>query len=81
MTAELSQDDRGKTVVYEQNRIGTVTDVTSGTAHVDPDLDHVPERLREALGWRDETDEYTLDEDAVTAVQNTEVRLRTDLVG
>lgn len=78
MTADLSQDDRGKTVVYQNNRIGTVSDVRSGTAYVDPDLDHVPDQLRDALGWTDE--EYTLDEDRITAVENGEVRLRDDIV-
>lgn len=78
MTAELSQDDRGKTVVYQNNRIGTVTDVQSGTAYVDPDFDHVPDQLRDELGWTDE--EYTLDEGSITAVANSEVRLRDDIV-
>ncbi|MFC7143005.1 PRC-barrel domain containing protein [Halosimplex aquaticum] len=80
MTVDLTQDDRGKTVVYQNNRIGTVTDVESGTAYVDPDLDHVPEQLRDQLDWTADAEDYTLDEDAVTAVQNSEVRLRTDLV-
>ena len=78
MTADLSQDDRGKTVVYQNNRIGTVTDVRGGTAYVDPDMDHVPDQLRDALGWTDE--EYTIDEDRVTAVQNGQVTLRDDVV-
>lgn len=78
MTAELNEDDRGKTVVYQNNRIGTVTDVRSGTAYVDPDFDHVPDQLRDELGWTDE--EYTLDEGNVTAVANSEVRLRDDIV-
>lgn len=78
MTAELSNDDRGKTVVADTERIGTVTDVRGGTAYIDPDLDHVPERLREALGWSANDDEYTIEEDDVTAVVNSQVRLRDD---
>ena len=78
MTAELNQDDRGKTVAYQNNRIGTVTDVRSGTAYVDPDLDHVPDQLREELGWTDE--EYTIDEDRITRVANGQARLRDDVV-
>lgn len=77
MTARLGQDDRGKAVVYDDTRIGVVTDVRSGTAYVDPEWDHAPDRLRETLDWDD--DESTLDEDAVTNVDNGEVRLRTDL--
>lgn len=78
MTAELSEDDRGKTLVAGTERIGTVTDVRGGTAHVDPDMDHVSEALRDALGWREGSDEYTIDEDDVTAVANSQVRLRDD---
>ena len=52
VTADLSDDDRGRTVVSGTERIGTVTDVRGGTAHVDPDFDHVPADLADALGWR-----------------------------
>jgi hypothetical protein len=34
MTAELSDDDRGKSVINGTERIGTVTDVRGGTAYV-----------------------------------------------
>lgn len=78
MTERLGQDDRGKTVVYDNSRIGVVTDVRSGTAYVDPDFDNVPDQLRETLDWGE--DENTLDEDAVTSIDNDQVRLRTDLV-
>lgn len=78
MTAELSEDDRGKTVVAGTERIGTVTDVRGGTAYVDPDPDHVSDRLREALGWGEGDEPYTIDEDDVTHVANTQVRLRDD---
>lgn len=78
MTAELSDDDRGKTVVAGTERIGTVTDVRGGTAYVDPDFEHVSERLREALGWAEGDDEHTVDEEDVTNVANSQVRLRDD---
>ncbi|MFB6131268.1 MAG: PRC-barrel domain containing protein [Salinigranum sp.] len=79
MTAELSDDDRGKAVVHGTERIGVVTDVRGDTAYVDPVLDHVPQDLRETLDWREDADEYTLDESAITAVVNTQVRLRDDI--
>ncbi len=79
MTAELSDDDRGKTVVAGSKRIGVVTDVAGGRAYVDVDPDHVDDGLRDALGWEDDEAEHTIDEDDVTAVQNAEVRLRDDL--
>ena len=37
MTADLTDDDSGKTVVSGTERIGVVTDVRGGTAYVDPD--------------------------------------------
>ena len=80
MTAQLTEDDRGKTVVHGTERIGVVTDVRSGQAYVDPDWDHVPEALAETLDWDDDADAQTLAESAVTAVRNSEVRLRDDLV-
>lgn len=78
MTADLTQDDRGKTLVRQSTRLGTVTDVDGATVYVEIDQDHVPDDLRETLGW-DGDDVQTLSEDAITAVQNSEVRLRTDL--
>ncbi|NHN60918.1 MULTISPECIES: PRC-barrel domain containing protein [Halorussus] len=79
MTGELSDDDRGKTVVNDTDRIGTVTDVRGGTAYVDPDWDHLPEDLRDALGWSEGDDRHAIDEEAVTAVQNSQIRIREDL--
>lgn len=79
MTAELSEDDRGKTVVHETERIGVVTDVLSGRAYVDPDWDHVHDDLAEALDWNQGEDTHTIEESAITAIRNTEVRLRDDL--
>lgn len=76
MTAELSEDDRGKTVVYGTERIGTVDEVSSGTAYVDPEFDHVPEDLAARLGWDEGDERYPLDEEDVTEVINAEVRLR-----
>ena len=80
MTADLSDDDRGKTVVSGTERVGVVTDVRGDTAYVDPDWDHVDEGLASALGWeRGADDDQPLDESSVTAVRNSEVRLRENL--
>lgn len=79
MTAELSDDDRGKTVVSGTERIGVVTDVRGGRAYVDPDWDNVDDGLAETLDWDRNDDTYTIEESAITAVQNNEVRLRDDL--
>ena len=80
MTADLTDDDSGKKVVSGTERVGVVTDVRGGTAYVDPDWDHVDDGLAEALDWdSDADDDQPLDESAVTAVRNSEVRLREDL--
>ena len=79
MTAELSDDDRGKKVVNGTERIGVVTDVRGDQAYVDPDWDHVDADLAAALGWEKSGDDQTIDESSITAVQNAEVRLREDL--
>lgn len=55
-----------------------MTDVRGGRAYVDTDFEHVPERLADALGWTEGADEYTIDEDDVTTVANSQVRLRDD---
>ncbi len=80
MTADLSDDDRGKTVVSGTERIGVVTDVQGDQAYVDPDWDHVNDDLAATLGWDDSDDTHTIDESAFTAVKNSEVRLRDDLL-
>ncbi|MFC6824197.1 PRC-barrel domain containing protein [Halopelagius fulvigenes] len=79
MTAELSDDDRGKTVVSGTERIGVVTDVRGDRAYVEPEWDNVDEGLKRTLGWDEDDDTYTIEESAFTTVQNTEVRLRSDL--
>jgi hypothetical protein len=80
MTAERSDDDRGKTVMSGTERIGVVTGVQGGRAAVDPDWDHVDDDLRRTLGGGDEDDDtHTVEESAITAIRNDEVRLRDDL--
>jgi len=76
----LTEDDRGKTVVHGTERIGVVTDVRSGDAYVDPDWDHVPADLAERLDWDRDSATQTVEESAITAVRNSELRLRDDLV-
>jgi hypothetical protein len=80
MTAELTTDDRGKKVVHGTERIGVVTDVRGGEAYVDPDWDHVNDDLAATLDWDAAGDTQTLEESAITAIRNSEVRLRDDLV-
>lgn len=77
MTVDLSQDDRGKTLVHRNDRVATVTDVRSGTAYLDLDDGNVSDELRAALDWDDEA---TVDEDAITDDRNGQLHLRDDLI-
>lgn len=79
MTAELSDDDRGKTVVSGTERIGVVTDVRGGRAYVDPEWENVDEGLKETLDWSEDDDTHSIEESSFATVQNNEVRLRSDL--
>ena len=79
MTAELSDDDRGKKVVSGTERIGVITDIRGDRVYVDPDWDHVDDDLADALGWDQSGDSHTIEASAFTAVQNSEARLREDL--
>lgn len=79
MTVELSDDDRGKTVVSGTERIGVIEDVRGGEAYLDPDWDHVDDGLAETLGWDEDDDTHTIEESAFTAVRNDQVHLRDDL--
>lgn len=79
MTAEPTEDDRGKSVLLGSEPIGTVTEVRGGTVYVDPDFANVPETLRRRLGWREGDRPYTIESEAVAAVAGGAVRLRDDL--
>lgn len=61
-------------------RIGTVTDVAGNTVYVDPDWDHVLDQLRDEFDWNPDDDQHEIPESAVTAVQNSQVRIRDDMV-
>lgn len=79
MTAEPTEDDRGKSVVLGTSPIGTVTEVRGRTVYVDPDFARVSESLRRRLGWREGDRPYTIEAEAVAAVAGGAVRLRDDL--
>ncbi len=80
MTEQLTDEDRGKQVVHETERIGVVTDVRGDTATVDPQWNHVHDELRAELGWDPDDEHQTLDESLVTDVRNGQVHLRDDIL-
>jgi len=79
-TAQMTDDDVGKTVVTEDGtEVGIVSGYRYGTAYVDPDPG-LTTKLKTKLGWEDTDDDgYPLQQEAVDAVTDDEIRLRSDL--
>lgn len=73
----VTDDDEGKPVVDSSGeKIGMVTEVTSGTAHVNPDPG-ITDMIRSKLGWGDaDQDDYRLDSNRIDTVTDDEVRLK-----
>jgi sporulation protein YlmC with PRC-barrel domain len=76
MERELTARDEGKPVVDSNGeRIGTVTAVEDGSAHIDPDQGLVDE-IKSQLGWGSpDEDSYPLPQGRITEVADDEIRL------
>ena len=74
---EITDDDQGKSVIdRDGNHVGLVSDVSDGTAYVEPD-DDVPGQLKSKLGWGGSNkDQYALRNDAIDEVTADAVHLR-----
>lgn len=75
----FTNEDRGTAVFdHDGNRVGTVSDVQSGTAHVDTaDSDSgVLDSIKDALGWNDDDDTHELRSDDVDTYDDDGVHLR-----
>ncbi|WP_226004141.1 hypothetical protein [Natrinema salinisoli] len=79
MTAPLTDDDVGKTVVDAAGKeLGIVANVDGRTAHVDPNPS-MTEQVLASVGWEGEDEEdYVVTEDMLERV-DTEVVLRGEL--
>ena len=76
----INDSDEGKTVVNANGEeIGIVSEVSGGTAHVDPDPG-LTDKLMAKLGW-DEADRgtYPLSASSIEEITDNEVRLSRDL--
>ncbi|WP_135820921.1 PRC-barrel domain containing protein [Halostella litorea] len=80
MRSNITDDDEGKPVVNaDGDTVGMVKDVSTGTAHVDPDPG-MTDKIKSKLGWGDmDEDTYPLQEANVDAVTDDEIRLKRDL--
>jgi hypothetical protein len=74
---ELTKEDEGKQVVNSKGRkVGMVSKVRGGKAHVDPDPD-ITDRIRSKLGWGDtDEDTYVLETNRIKKVTDDEIRLK-----
>lgn len=80
MSTEITDDDVGKNVVDGRgDKVGIVSAVRHGTAYVDPDPS-LTDEIKAKLDWEDTGEEdYPLQEAAVAAVTDDEIRLRDNL--
>ena len=78
MSVSITEDAEGKPVVHDGETVGIVTEVEHGTAYVEPDPG-LTEKIRGKLGWADDEETYPLQEAAVEAITDDEVRLRSRL--
>lgn len=75
--ATITEDDEGKSVVVEGEKVGIVSEVRGGTAYVDPDPS-ITESIKSKMGWGEADQEtYPIREDSVSEVTDDEVRLTT----
>ncbi|KDS91003.1 hypothetical protein FK85_07445 [Halorubrum saccharovorum] len=72
----LTADDEGKDVVNSDgDKIGRVTNVEHGKAHVDPDPG-LADTIRSKLGWGDDDEEdYVLNTSSIETVTDDEIHL------
>lgn len=73
----LNEEDKGKSVVNSRgDKVGMVTEVEHGTAHVNPDPG-ITDTIASKLGWgsADEDETYELDSSRVDTVTDDEIRL------
>lgn len=76
----VTEDDEGKQVVnFRGDKVGVVTGVENGSAHVDPDPG-MTDQIRSKLGWNDPNQsDYKLQEDRIDQVTDDEIRLKDDI--
>lgn len=76
----VTEDDKGKQVVnFRGDKIGVVSDVDNGAAHVDPDPG-MTDKIRSKLGWNDaDQSDYKLQQDRIDQVTDDEIRLKDDI--
>ena len=74
---KISEEDEGKRVVNTKGKkIGIVTEVKNGVAHVDPSPG-IADSIRSRLGWGDaDEDDYALEARRIAKITDDEVQLK-----
>lgn len=73
--ATITEDDEGKSVVVEGEKVGIVSDVRDGTAYVEPDPS-MTDSIKSKMGWGDvDEDTYPIHGDSIENVTDDEIRL------
>lgn len=73
--ATLTNDDEGKSVVVEGEKVGVISEVRSGTAYVNPDPS-MTDSIKSKMGWGEaDEDTYPINDDSISDVTDDEVRL------
>lgn len=79
MRTNVTDEDEGKQVVYDNETVGRVVEVRNGTAYVDPDPG-VTDTIKSKLGWGESDEEsFALDESSVAEITDDRVRLEVDV--
>lgn len=75
--ATITDDDEGKSVVVEGEKVGIVSEIRGGTAYVDPDPS-MTDSVKSKMGWGEADEEtYPIRDDSISDVTDDEVRLST----
>jgi hypothetical protein len=77
MAHTFTDDDEGKKVKNaDGDTVGMITEVTHGTAYVDPDPG-IGEKIMAKLGWSDrDDDDYPLQENTIDRVDDDAIHLK-----
>lgn len=79
MRTNVTDEDEGKQVVYDDETVGRVVEVRSGTAYVDPDPG-MTDTIKSKLGWGESDEEsFALDESSIAEITDDQVRLAVDM--
>ncbi|WP_132058025.1 PRC-barrel domain containing protein [Halorussus amylolyticus] len=77
--ANFTERDEGKPVVMGDEKVGMISRVEHGTAHVKPDAG-ITDKIKSTLDWGDaDEDTYPIEENHVETITDDEVRLESHM--